>query len=48
MHIAHLAIWVRDLENLKPFYERYFGVQANTKYINAQKQFQSYFLTFNG
>ena len=46
MHIAHLAIWVQDLENLKMFYERYFGAQANTKYINAQKQFQSYFLTF--
>jgi lactoylglutathione lyase len=46
MHIAHLAIWAKDLENLKTFYERYFGAQANTKYINAQKQFQSYFLTF--
>jgi lactoylglutathione lyase len=46
MHIAYLAIWAKDLENLKTFYERYFGAQANTKYINVQKQFQSYFLTF--
>ena len=46
MHIAHLGIWAKDLENLKAFYERYFGAQANPKYINAHKQFQSYFLTF--
>ena len=46
MHIAHLALWAKDLENLKTFYERYFGAQANPKYINAQKHFQSYFLTF--
>ena len=46
MHITHLALWAKDLENLKTFYERYFGAQANTKYINAQKHFQSYFLTF--
>ena len=46
MHITHLALWAKDLENLKTFYERYFGAQANPKYNNAQKQFQSYFLTF--
>ena len=46
MHIAHLSIWVQDLENLKIFYERYFGAQTATKYLNEQKQFQSYFLTF--
>src|SRR5262245_237149 len=46
MHIAHLALWVNDMEKLKAFYERYFGAQANGKYVNAQKQFQSYFLTF--
>ncbi len=46
MHIAHLAIWVKDLENLKTFYERYFKAQAAAKYLNAQKRFQSYFLTF--
>jgi lactoylglutathione lyase len=46
MHIAHLALWAKDLENLKAFYERYFSAQASTKYINGQKHFQSYFLTF--
>src|SRR5215471_222513 len=46
MHIAHLAIWAKDLENLKAFYEHYFGAQASPKYSNGQKHFQSYFLTF--
>ena len=46
MHIAHLAIWAKELENLKTFYEQYFGAQAAARYCNAQKQFQSYFLTF--
>jgi lactoylglutathione lyase len=46
MHIAHLAIWAKDLENLKTFYERYFGAQAAAKYRNPRKQFESYFLTF--
>ena len=46
MHIAHIAIWAKDLENLKAFYERYFGAKASTKYVNQLKQFQSYFLIF--
>ena len=46
MHIAHLAIWANDLENLKTFYENYFEARATAKYSNTQKQFQSYFLTF--
>lgn len=44
--IEHIAIWANDIETLKMFYAIYFGAQANTKYINAQKHFQSYFLTF--
>jgi lactoylglutathione lyase len=46
MHIEHIAIWTRDLERLKAFYETYFDGQANEKYVNAAKQFESYFLTF--
>lgn len=46
MKISHIALWVRDLETLKTFYERYFGVQAGVQYVNARKQFQSYFLRF--
>ncbi len=46
MHIDHLALWVRDLERMRAFYETYFNVTANEKYINKNKGFSSYFLTF--
>lgn len=46
MHIEHLALWVRDLEQMRHFYETYFGATANEKYTNSQKGFSSYFLTF--
>ena len=48
MHIEHLAIWVKDIELMKDFYCRYFNASSNNKYINATKQFQSYFLSFDG
>ena len=48
MHIEHLAIWVKDLELMKDFYCNYFSATANSKYINPAKQFQSYFLSFEG
>lgn len=46
MTLEHVAIWTADLERLKNYYEQYFGGVANTKYVNAAKGFQSYFLTF--
>jgi lactoylglutathione lyase len=48
MHIDHLAIWTYNLETMRHFYERYFAAQAGVKYVNAPKQFESYFLTFAG
>ena len=48
MHIEHLAVWVRDLERMRAFYETYFNGTANEKYINVNKRFSSYFLTFPG
>jgi len=47
MHIHHIAIWAKDLENLKTFYVDYFGATAGDKYINPRNQFESYFLTFD-
>lgn len=47
MNIEHIALWATDLEKLKTFYETYFGASANTKYVNPQKQFSSYFLRFD-
>ncbi len=46
MKIEHVALWTRDLERSKVFYETYFGGQSNRKYTNHAKQFESYFLTF--
>ena len=47
MKIEHVAIWSKDLEALKQFYETYFGARANKKYINKSKGFESYFLSFD-
>ena len=46
MHIEHIAIWVKDLEVARSFYEKYFGATSNKKYINETKGFSSYFLSF--
>ena len=48
MRIEHVAIWTRDLQRLREFYEKYFGAIAGSRYENPRKQFQSYFLTFDG
>ena len=47
MKIEHIAIWVKDLENMRAFYETYFLATSNDKYINSKKNFQSYFLSFD-
>ena len=46
MRIDHLAIWTSDLEKMKAFYVRYFGMVAGEKYVNPVKKFESYFLSF--
>ena len=46
MTLEHVAIWTDQLEVLRSYYERFFGGQANARYTNEAKQFQSYFLTF--
>ena len=48
MHIDHIAIWTKDLENEKDFFLKYFECTANEKYVNPVKQFSSYFITFEG
>ena len=47
MKIEHVAIWATDIETLKGFYETYFGATPNRKYVNREKQFSSYVLTFS-
>ena len=47
MHIDHIAIWVKDLEKMRIFYEKYFNGKSNEKYRNEKKQFESYFISFD-
>ncbi len=46
MQIEHIAIWTSNLERLRAFYETYFDASSGDKYVNADKQFESYFLSF--
>jgi len=46
MILEHVAIWTNHLEQLRQYYQTYFGAHSNTKYSNSQKKFESYFLTF--
>jgi lactoylglutathione lyase len=48
MRLAQVAVWVRDLEAMRAFYQNYFGAHAGDKYTNERKRFESYFLTFPG
>ena len=46
MRIEHVGMWTKDLETMRAFYETYFKAQSGEKYHNSEKQFTSYFLTF--
>ncbi len=47
MHIEHVALWTRDIERLREFYEMAFGASANARYESRNTiGFASYFLTF--
>ena len=46
MTIEHVAIWVKDLEIMRDFYVKYFGMTCNEKYVNNKNGFSSYFLAF--
>jgi len=46
MRIEHVALWTRDIERLRSFYETYFQARVGPRYVNERKQFTSYFLSF--
>lgn len=46
MKIEHIAVWVNNLEQMKSFYEKYFGAVSSEKYLNPKTGFQSCFLSF--
>lgn len=47
MKIEHAALYVRDLEGAKRFFETYFEVKSNQLYHNQKTGFQSYSLSFD-
>ena len=47
MKIEHLAIWTKQLENLKDYYTKYYDGTANDGYFNPKKNFRSYFIAFS-
>ena len=44
--IDHIAIWAKDVDALAAFYQRVFGAEVGSRYINASKGFSSRFLSF--
>jgi lactoylglutathione lyase len=46
MQIEHLAIWVRDLEEMRAFYLKYFETTSGEKYVNSKTKFNAYFIYF--
>ncbi len=48
MIIDHIAIWTDKLEEMRDFYCRYFKGSSNERYTNPLKDFESYFITFDG
>lgn len=47
MKIEHVAMYVRDLEGARAFFERYLGARSNEGYHNRTTDFRSYFLSFD-
>ncbi|GHB61171.1 VOC family protein [Persicitalea jodogahamensis] len=48
IRLDHVALYSSQIEVIRQFYEKYFGANANEKYINPRKGFESYFLSFAG
>ncbi len=47
MKIEHVALYVNDLENARDFFVKYLGARSNDGCHNPQKNFRSYFLSFD-
>ncbi len=46
MKVEHIALYVKDLEKAKSYYENYFEAKAGELYHNKNTGFKSYFLSF--
>ena len=47
MRIEHVAMYVKDLEKTRDFFEKYFGAVSGAGYHNRNTDFRSYFLSFD-
>lgn len=47
MKIEHIAMYVKNLERAKTFFEKYLGGVSNEGYHNKTTDFKSYFLSFD-
>lgn len=47
MKIEHIAMYVKDLEKTKTFFETYLNARSNAGYHNPKTDFRSYFLSFD-
>ncbi len=48
MRIEHIALYVKDLEAARHFFQHYLGAASNQLYHNPRTGFRSYFLSFDG
>ena len=51
MILQHIALWTRQIEEMKDFYQKYFSGTPNEKYESDKEfnaHFSSYFLEFDG
>lgn len=46
--INHAAVFVRDLDAVRVFYETYFQAVSNEQYHNPRTGLRTYFLAFDG
>jgi lactoylglutathione lyase len=46
LRIEHVALWVRDLEGMRAFYESSLGGRSGPLYRNERTGYRSYFLSF--
>ena len=46
MKMHHVAVYVRDLERTRAYYEKYFGAESNEMYHNKKTGLKTFFLSF--
>lgn len=47
MKIEHIALWTKNLDQMKDFYVEFFQGRPNDKYVNHETGFESYFIAFD-